>query len=142
MRQSIPQNCSSDIVSVINYIDSVFQEGSATEIWAMQQNFGLGDIKHPDDFANTRASSQLLPQCALLNCSRFPHALPVMSNAGISSWQSDHAPAFEFCDMLEVDNGKVAPASGWGLHHTLQAWGKYWNQTVYPDSACNVVGLE
>ena len=32
---------------------------------------------------------------------------------------------FKFCDALEVKDGVSAPASGWGLEHALQAWGKY-----------------
>ena len=38
---------------------------------------------------------------------------------------------YGFCDALEVDNGKSAPASGWGLDHALKAWGAYWKHSFY-----------
>ena len=38
---------------------------------------------------------------------------------------------FNFCDALEVKNGKNAPAKGWGLQNAVTAWGKYWNETYY-----------
>ena len=50
---------------------------------------------------------------------------------GLYDWQEETEPAFAFCDVLEVDGNKVAPASGWGLHHTLQVWGQYWNETLF-----------
>ncbi len=40
---------------------------------------------------------------------------------------------FEFCDALEVKNGVSAGPKGWGLEHALQAWGKYWTETYYPN---------
>ena len=43
---------------------------------------------------------------------------------------------YEFCDALEVDNGKVAPATGWGLEHALEAWGNFWKKTFYRRSMC------
>ncbi len=33
----------------------------------------------------------------------------------------------KFCDALEVKNGQSAPASGWGVQHAVNAWGKYFN---------------
>ena len=31
-----------------------------------------------------------------------------------------------FCDQLEVKDGEVAPASGWGVDHALSAWASVW----------------
>ena len=42
---------------------------------------------------------------------------------------------YQFCDALEVDtDGTVAPASGFGLDHALQAWGAYLTNTYLPAS--------
>ena len=38
---------------------------------------------------------------------------------------------FQFCDALEVKDGQVAGANGWGLEHALNAWGAYWKDTYY-----------
>ena len=63
----MPQNCSTDIVTTVDYIDSVFASGSPEEIWAMKQNFGLGALTYADDFASARMFSFLLsvrrPSC-------------------------------------------------------------------------------
>ncbi len=32
---------------------------------------------------------------------------------------------YDFCDSLEIENGTVAPSEGWGVEHTLKAWGAY-----------------
>ena len=56
----------------------------------------------------------------------------VIDYGSFGDWQEDRSLSYAFCDVLEVDNGKTAPASGWGLHHAFQAWGKYWNETIYP----------
>ena len=41
-------------------------------------------------------------------------------------------PFYQFCDALEVKNGKSAPKSGWGLAHALQAWGQWFKTTTLP----------
>jgi hypothetical protein len=38
---------------------------------------------------------------------------------------------YAFCDALEVKDGVNAPAEGWGLDHTLQAWGNLWTNGGY-----------
>jgi hypothetical protein len=54
-------------------------------------------------------------------------------------WQSlspDSGPGtlfFQFCDALEVaTNGTIAPASGFGLNHALDAWSSFFNTTYLP----------
>jgi hypothetical protein len=40
---------------------------------------------------------------------------------------------FQFCDALEVaTNGTIAPASGFGLTHALDAWSSFFNTTYLP----------
>lgn len=41
---------------------------------------------------------------------------------------------FQFCDALEVDDGIIAPESGFGLDHALTAWGSYLTNTYLPQS--------
>ena len=63
--------------------------------------------------------------------------LVVLVRNNLWDWQSlqpDSGPGqqfFNFCDALEVKNGAVAPAGGWGLDHALTAWGNYWTSTYY-----------
>lgn len=54
------------------------------------------------------------------------------------NWQdlqpyADSGVFYEFCDALEVKDGQVAPAAGWGLDNALASWGNYF-QNGYLDS--------
>ena len=39
---------------------------------------------------------------------------------------------FEFCDAMEVKDGKVSGPNGWGLDHALASWINYYNSTYFP----------
>ncbi|KAG5733082.1 putative serine protease K12H4.7 [Termitomyces sp. T112] len=110
VRLNMPQNCSADVQAVIAHIDEVFTGTNQTAIQAIKNNFGLGDMTHLDDVAG-----------ALRNNLFDWQSLQVYSGPGTQF--------YEFCDALEVKNGQVAPESGWGLDHALDAWGTYWRET-------------
>ncbi|RPD62559.1 peptidase S28 [Lentinus tigrinus ALCF2SS1-7] len=121
IREYMPKNCSADVEAVIAHIDAVLDTGNATAIHDVKAVFGLEDIVHDDDFGSALATI-------------------------LGSWQdgdiTTRSDAFyDFCDALEVDNGKSAPASGWGLNHTLQAWGQLWKDTYYP-ATCGTFNAE
>lgn len=46
----MPKNCSKDVESVVNYIDSVYASRNEKKIQELQDMFGLGDLEF-DDFA-------------------------------------------------------------------------------------------
>ncbi|THH02814.1 hypothetical protein EW145_g6691 [Phellinidium pouzarii] len=117
IRQFMPQNCSADVQAVIAHIDTVFTSGSAAQIDAIKNNFGLGAMEHLDDVAGARKSTDFKREKTLLKC------------AGRTCRPG--AQFFDFCDALEVKNGVSAPSGGWGLDHALTAWGTYWNSTYY-----------
>jgi hypothetical protein len=108
IRQNMPQNCSADVTTVIEYVDEVFSGDNQTAIQALKENWGLGNVSHVDDAAG-----------ALRN--------------NLWDWQSlqpnaGYATFFQFCDQLEVKDGESAPAEGWGLEHALAAWGEFWTR--------------
>ncbi|PPQ68264.1 hypothetical protein CVT26_006180 [Gymnopilus dilepis] len=107
VRLFMPKNCSADVEAVIAHVDKTFSGKDATAIQALKENWGLGDMTHLDDVAG-----------ALRNNLWDWQSLQPTSGPG--------ATFFDFCDALEVKDGKVAPASGWGLDHALQAWGNFW----------------
>ncbi|RDX48552.1 peptidase S28 [Lentinus brumalis] len=115
IRQSMPKNCSADVEAVIGYVDKILDSGNATAIHDMKAIFGLEGIAHDDDFG----AAMKLP---------------------FNYWQegsieSESVGFYQFCDALEVDKGKSAPASGWGLDHALKAWGAFWKDGFY-NAAC------
>lgn len=50
----MPQNCSSDVETVISHIDTVFQGKDAKAIQTIKDNFGMGEMTHLDDVAGSR----------------------------------------------------------------------------------------
>lgn len=63
------------------------------------------------------------------------HGVSLLVKYVFNWYQNDYKTFAHFCEALEVDNGQVAPKEGWGLDHTMKAWGKYWNETFYPMGA-------
>ncbi|KAG6844350.1 hypothetical protein H0H87_007575 [Tephrocybe sp. NHM501043] len=122
IRLNMPQNCSADVQAVIGHIDEVFSGTNTTAIQAIKDNFGLGGMTHLDDVAG-----------ALRNNLWDWQSLSVTTGPG--------GQFFKFCDALEVNNGKIAPASGWGLDHAFAAWGAYWRNT-YLTQLCGSLSAE
>src|SRR6267154_2391032 len=54
IRDYMPQNCSSDIEAVIAYLDGMYAADDTAGIQTLKEAFGLGDLKHVDDFAHAR----------------------------------------------------------------------------------------
>ncbi|KAJ8474948.1 hypothetical protein ONZ51_g6894 [Trametes cubensis] len=111
IREYLAPNCTADIEAVVNYMDGVLTSGNASAIKSLKDSFGLGAVEHNDDFAWIFAN---VPQ----------------------SWQSyalsiPGGPMFEFCDAMEVKDGKVSGPNGWGLDHALAAWIDYYNSTYF-----------
>lgn len=53
IRQNMPQNCSSDVQTVITHVDKVSTSKNEAEIDALKHVFGMDDVLHLDDFAGT-----------------------------------------------------------------------------------------
>jgi hypothetical protein len=45
----MPKNCSKDISLVIDYMDKVWNGGTAAEKLALKTKFGLQNLEHPED---------------------------------------------------------------------------------------------
>jgi hypothetical protein len=46
----MPQNCSTDLSVVVEYLDTIGEFGSREEQKSVKELFGLGGVKHFDDF--------------------------------------------------------------------------------------------
>ncbi|KAF5387993.1 hypothetical protein D9615_000647 [Tricholomella constricta] len=122
IRLNMPRNCSADVQAVINHVDKVFEGKNATAIQAIKESFGMGNVTHLDDVAG-----------ALRNNLWDWQSLQPTSGPG--------AQFYNFCDALEVKDGKNAPATGWGLEHALSAWSSYFKDTYY-SRICNDLNAE
>jgi hypothetical protein len=50
VQEGMPVNCSKDITLVIDYMDDILTHGSASEVYALKESFGLEALEHNDDF--------------------------------------------------------------------------------------------
>ncbi|KAH7317866.1 peptidase S28 [Rhexocercosporidium sp. MPI-PUGE-AT-0058] len=113
--EGMPKNCSSDISKVIEYMDGVFQKGTAAEQLALKTMFGLESVEHNDDVMRVLRS-------------------------GVFSWQdnsftSGYSVFYQFCDSIEnVEAGAaVTPdVNGIGLTKALAGYAKFVNETIIP----------
>ncbi|TFY82703.1 hypothetical protein EWM64_g1305 [Hericium alpestre] len=110
IRKFMPRNCSADVQAVVQHFDQVYASGNKSAFTALKDLFGMSNVVHPDDVSG-----------ALRNNLWDWQSLSPTSGPG--------SQFFNFCDALEVKEGKNAPASGWGLDHALTAWGSYFKNT-------------
>ncbi|KAJ5570136.1 uncharacterized protein N7459_009566 [Penicillium hispanicum] len=122
VQEGMPKNCSTDLSRVVNYIDSLNNNGTEKQIQKLKDLFGLGDIEHFDDFASALENGPWLWQS--------------------NTFYTGYSEFFEFCDYIEnVENGKgtVPGAEGVGLQKALQGYAK-WFKTVYFPGSCAAYG--
>lgn len=72
---------------------------------------------------------------------------PIVVRNNLWDWQSLDADSgggefFNFCDALEVKQGKIAPATGFGLNNALAAWGNFWKTSYLDGRMCLTRRLE
>ena len=127
------KNCSADVQAVIIYMDQVLTSNDSSKIQAFKATFGLEDLTHNDDVAS--AGMRICPVMLVDHLTTF-----IVVSQIIGSWQELTLTAgagstwFQFCDALEVKDGKVAGPNGWGLENALAAWGSYYKNTYLSPS--------
>lgn len=104
VERAIPRNCSSDVRAVIGYVDRVFAEGTAQDIYKLKAMFGLENLEHHDDFAAALATP-------------------------LWSWQGDEETVFDFCDYIE-GSAYSTGSNGIGLEAAIPAYAAYINSTT------------
>ncbi|KAI1399038.1 peptidase S28, partial [Hypoxylon fuscum] len=112
--QATPANCSSDLIAVIDYVDSVLLHGSAREKAKLKNKFMLGNLQDAD-FAS-----------ALEN--------------GPWTWQSGQfysgAPYYRFCNYIENvwpnSTNPVPGPEGVGLTKALEGYAKWFKEVSLP----------
>jgi hypothetical protein len=122
IQQGMAKNCSADVSLVIDHIDSVLTTGTADEIHALKDMFGLAGLEHSDDFA------AVLPN-------------------GPYQWQSNdfytgYSLFFQWCDAVEnavPGAGTSTPATGVGLEKALAGYAN-WIKTVIVPGYCTGYG--
>ncbi|KAF9553738.1 hypothetical protein CPC08DRAFT_697416 [Agrocybe pediades] len=112
IRQHMPQNCSADVEAVMKYVDSVVASKNQTAITELQTYFSLGDVGGVPEFLQWMEA-------------------PMQEWQGLGVSSTRLSRFYEFCDALEVQNGQIATANGWGLDIAVQAWAKYFQTSGF-----------
>ena len=111
----MPKNCSTDVSLVIEYIDNVLTTGTADQIYALKDLFGLGALEHNDDFAS-------------------------MLQNGPWAWQGNdfytgYSTFYQWCDAVEnavLGSNVSTPVSGVGLQKALAGYASWVKNSLVP----------
>ncbi|KAG8737421.1 hypothetical protein FRC10_008200 [Ceratobasidium sp. 414] len=126
VRQYMPQNCSADVQKVVNYVDFTFTFGKRSQIQALKETLGMGNLSHVDDVAGAREFCAIRCGSGMFhsNSKGAQFSDPPTKRQSLQPGDFDQS-FYRFCDALEVKDGVSAGPSGWGLDHALTAYGNY-----------------
>ncbi|CAK7227270.1 hypothetical protein SCUCBS95973_006483 [Sporothrix curviconia] len=126
VQQATPANCSTDLVDVIAYIDSILLHGTSAQKASLKTQFLLGDLVDAD-FAKALAFGPIVYQQTQF----FLQSL------------YGYSPYYMFCDYIEnmwPGSGNALPGkSGVGVARALAGYAKWFSTVVLPD-LCQELG--
>ncbi|EPE29559.1 alpha/beta-Hydrolase [Glarea lozoyensis ATCC 20868] len=115
IQQGMPKNCSKDLSLVIDYMDKVWNTGSAAEKLALKTKFGLQGLAQPADVMATLEYGPWLWQS--------------------NSFTTGYSGFFQFCDAIEnvTAGAAVTPdANGVGVQTALEGYAKWTKAKLLP----------
>ncbi|KAF4200396.1 hypothetical protein CNMCM8927_003431 [Aspergillus lentulus] len=115
--EGMPKNCSKDVNRVVEYIDHVYASGDMERQQEIKEMFGMGALKHFDDFAAAITNGPWLWQDM--------------------NFVSGYSRFYKFCDAVEnvTPGAKSVPGpEGVGLEKALQGYASWFNSTYLPGS--------
>lgn len=118
IQERLPQNCSIDLVNVVNHIDRILNSPDERAKQDLKNKFMLGDLRD-DDFAAAIVAGPYLGQT--------------------TSW-GPSGLIYEFCDYLE--NVHATPSLkpgpfGVGVTKTLEGYIQWWNTLYFPGTCAS-----
>ncbi|ETS84162.1 hypothetical protein PFICI_02187 [Pestalotiopsis fici W106-1] len=125
IQQGMPKNCSLDYEAIIDYVDSVFINGTEEEKTALKQQFLLEDLEHDDDAA-------------------------IAISSPIWAWQSiqfysGYSQFYQMCDAIEGASGNHSTGNysdaGVGLAKALPNFAD-WFTVNYIPGYCDSYGYD
>lgn len=116
----MPQNCSSDVIKVIEYMDGILMSDDTAAKADLKAKFGLGSVEHDDDFM-------------------------VALESAVWEYQSNdfdvgYSHFWEFCDSVEnvgplysnATNSSIPGPEGVGLEKALEGYAKFMREVNVP----------
>ncbi|KAK3117727.1 hypothetical protein LTR53_000656 [Teratosphaeriaceae sp. CCFEE 6253] len=124
VQQGMPQNCSTDVNLVIEYMDGVLGNGTAEEVGALKGMFGLQNVTHDDDFMAALENGPWLWQG--------------------NQFYTNYSRFFQWCDAVEgmtnaTDNTTRPGPEGVGLETALAGYA-FWSKTSFLPGYCSSFG--
>ena len=115
----MPQNCSTDLSLVVDYMDNILTNGSAEDQTALKTKFGLQDLAHNDDFVTAIENGPWLWQS--------------------NQFYTGYSGFFQFCDFVEnvavagnYSNATIPSADGVGVEKALDGYAKWFSTEFLP----------
>ncbi|KAH8886065.1 endoprotease endo-Pro [Thozetella sp. PMI_491] len=120
VQQGMPQNCSTDVSKVIDYVDGILKNGTADAKQAIKNKFGLGGVVHDGDFASALESAAWQWQA--------------------TDFTTGYSGFYQFCDYVEnMFPNVTTPApgpEGVGLCKALNGFARWSKEFLAPDNSC------
>ena len=122
----MPKNCSADLSRVVNYMDGILTNGTASQKTALKAKFGLAAVEHDDDFVAAIENGPWLWQS--------------------NSFTTNYSGFFQFCDFIEnvaaagnFSNNTIPGPEGVGLTKALNGYAS-WTQSQLLPGYCEGYG--
>ncbi|KEY70524.1 hypothetical protein S7711_02687 [Stachybotrys chartarum IBT 7711] len=115
IQQGMPRNCSSDFEAIIDHVDRVFTHGSRKEKLALKESFGVEELEHDDDAAQSISSPIWAWQSIQLN--------------------SGYSQFYQMCDAIEgvnLTSSSSYSARGVGLNKALPNYAAWFKSSYIP----------
>lgn len=118
----MPQNCSQDYSSIVDYVDNIFMHGSPEDKVSLKEMFAVEELDHDDDAASAITS-------------------PIFSWQEIT-FSSNTSQFYQMCDAIQgavPGQAKNFSDQGVGLTQALPNFASWFKSKYIPD--CNSARL-
>lgn len=113
------KNCSTDLSRVVDHVDGILTNGTASEQHSLKAMFGLEGLEHNSDFAAALENGPWLWQ--------------------ENQFYTNYSAFYEFCDFVEnvaaagnFSHTTIPSANGVGLQKALSGYALWFNSTFLP----------
>lgn len=122
VQEGMAKNCSKDVNLVIDYMDNILNNGSASEVKQLKSMFMMEDIEHNDDFMGALENGPWLWQG--------------------NQFYTGYSPFFQWCDYIEnaINSTTTPSAEGVGVQKALQGYATWFTTSFLPDFCYDTYG--
>lgn len=122
VQEGMPKNCSKDVSAVIDYMDNVLTNGTASQIRSLKAMFKMETVEHNDDFMAALENGPWLWQG--------------------NQFYTQYSAFYQWCDYIEnsINTTSVAGPDGVGVQKALQGYATWFSTVFLPDYCYETFG--